>query len=254
MKLFQLFFLIPMLLTGCSEQVRNDTLVVATNSWTAAFAKAAGAKNVVVLAPVEMAHPAEYELRPSDIPLVMHAKVFIYAGYETMVKRLQSGLKIKPEVLLKIDTDYDMATIEKSVMEIAQHLGTEKMALLNLDSIRHLLTEGRAQFDISGQNATPVLANFFQQSIVREMGFEVAGVFGPAALEAGDIEKMAKLRSGIIADNEHNPVGLPLSAVKTGSNYRLLLNFPGLHHTNTLQDVIRYNISQLKVITEDFKQ
>lgn len=101
-------------------------------------------------------------------------------------------INLKQEVLLKIDTDYSMATIEKSVMEIAQRLGTEKTALQNIDSIRHTLAEGKARLDLSGMNSTPVLVNFFQQSIVKELGFEIAGVFGPASLEAGDIERMTK--------------------------------------------------------------
>ena len=246
MRRYQLVILSALISSGCGQPVKNDTMVVATNSWTAAFAKAAGAKNVVVLAPFEMAHPAEYELRPSDIPLIVHAKVIIFAGYETMVKRLQSGLELKPEVLVKIDTDYSMAAIEKSVMEIAQRLGTEKTALQNIDSIRHLILEGRARFDKSGLNGRPVLVNFFQQSIVKEMGFEVAGVFGPASLEAGDIDKMAKTGSTMIIDNQHNPVGMPLAKVMTGAVYRQLLNFPGMNQTATLPDVIRFNISQLE--------
>ena len=237
--------LLAMFLNGCIEPAKNDTVVVATNSWTAAYAKAAGAKNVVVLASFEMAHPAEYELRPSDIPVIVRARVIIFAGYETMVNRLQTGMNLNPDVLLKIETDYNMASIEKSVMDIAQRLGTEKIALQNLDSIRHLLSTGKAQFDQTGLNGTPVLVNLFQQSIVKEMGFGLAGIFGPAALEAGDIEKMAKAGSQIVIDNEHNPVGLPLAGIKTGVVYRQLLNFPGLHHTVTLQDVIRYNIRQL---------
>ncbi len=234
-----------LIFSGCKEPVRNDSMVVATNSWTAAFARSAGAKNVVVLAPFNMEHPSEYELRPSDIALIMHAKVIIFAGYETMVKRLQTGMELKKEVLLKIDTDYNMSTIEKSVMEIAQRLGTEKVALQNLDSIRYLLTESKAQFDKSGLNAAPVLVNFFQQSIAKELGFEVAGIFGPAALEAVDIEKMAKVTSGLILDNEHNPVGLPLVKIKSDNVYRKLLNFPGMHQTSSLMDVIRYNVQQL---------
>jgi zinc transport system substrate-binding protein len=245
MKFFRQYILIAMILAGCKEPVKNDSIVVATTSWTAAFAKAAGAKNVVVLAPMLMAHPSEYELRAVDIPMLKHARIIVYAGYETMVKRLQSGMDLKQEVLLKIETDYSMATMEKSIMDIAQRLGTERMALQNIDSIRHLITEARAQFDKTGLNATPVLVNFFQQSITKEMGFEVAGIFGPATLEAGDINKMAKARSGLIIDNEHNPVGLPLIKVKSDNSYKQLLNFPGLHQTSTLQDVIKYNIWQL---------
>lgn len=254
MKVYPLYILIALFFVSCNEPVKNDSMVVATNSWTAAFAKAAGAKNVVVLAPFEMEHPSEYELRAADIPIIVHAKVIIFAGYETMVKRLQSGMDLKQEALLKIETDYSMETVEKSVMVIAQRLGTEKVALQNIDSIRHLITEGRAQFDKSGLNSSPVIVNFFQQSIVKEMGFEVAGVFGPSALEAGDIDRMAKIGSGIIVDNEHNPVGIPLIKVKPGAVYRQLLNFPGLHHTTTLQEVIKYNILQLNFLAESRKQ
>jgi zinc transport system substrate-binding protein len=250
MKIFALIIASLLLLTGCSTPVKNNITVVATNSWTGAFARAAGAKNVVILAPIEMEHPSEYELRVADIPLIVHARLIIYAGYETMVKRLQSGMDLKKEVLLKIETDYSMATIEKSVMEIAQHLGTEKEAIQNIDSIRHLMVEAKLHLDKSGLNSTPVLVNFFQQSFAKEMGFDIAGVFGPAALEAGDLNRMAKARSGLILDNEHNPVGLPLKTVRTGTAYKKLLNFPGMHQTVTLQDVIKYNIQQINSVGE----
>lgn len=245
MKISIISLAVFFLFAGCSEPTKNNITVVATNSWTGAFAKAAGAKNIIILAPFEMEHPSEYELRAVDIPLVMHARLIIFAGYETMVKRLQSGMDLKKDVLLKIETDYSMATIEKSVMEIAQKLGTEKIALQNIDSIRHLMIEAKSQLDKSGLNSNPVLVNFFQQSIAKEMGFEIAGVFGPGSLEAGDLSRMAKSNAGIILDNEHSPVGLPLKAIKTDAVYRKLLNFPGMHHTITLQDVIKYNIQQI---------
>jgi len=254
MKIYIHSLFLALIFLSCQEPAKKETMVVATNSWTAAFAKAAGAQNIVILAPMEMAHPAEYELRAVDIPLVMNAKVIIYAGYETMVKRLQSGMELKKEVLLQIETDYNMETIEKSVMEIAQRLGTEKIALQNLDSIRHILLEGRANFDRTGTNATPLLVNFFQQSIVKEMGFNIAGVFGPGSLEAADIDRMARFNSTIVVDNEHNPVGKPIQNAISSMSYRQLLNFPGLHQTATLQDVIKYNILQLSSITTNLGQ
>ncbi len=254
MKLFPIYMILLFIIAACNEPVKNEPMVVATNSWTAAFAKTAGAKNIVVLAPFEMVHPAEYELRAADIPLIVHAKVIIFAGYETMVKRFESGMDLKKEVLVKIDTDYSMATIEKSVMEIAQRLGTEKIALQNLDSIRHLLAVGRAQFDKTGLNSTPVLVNFFHQSIVREMGFEVAAIFGPGSLEAADIARLAKLSYGMIVDNFHNPLGKPLLNIKSDVGYRQLLNFPGSHQTTDLQDVIHFNILQLNLSLEEQRQ
>ncbi len=73
MKNFLGIFLISLLFVTCKEPVKSDITVVATNSWTGAFARAAGAKNVVILAPFDMEHPSEYELRAADIPLVVNA-------------------------------------------------------------------------------------------------------------------------------------------------------------------------------------
>lgn len=238
------------LASSCNVPVKNENLVVTTNSWTAAFAKAAGAKNLLILAPYEMEHPSEYELRATDIPALTHAKVIIYAGYETMVKRIQSGMDIKKEALLKIDTDYSMETMEKSVMAIAKFLGTEKIAKQNLDSIRHVLTTGKMLLDKSGIKTKTVVVNFFQKSIVKEMGLNISGVFGPVPLEATDIDRIAKANSGIIIDNEHNPIGVPLQKIKSDAIYIQLLNFPGKHHTITLKDVIQYNIRQLCLTSE----
>jgi zinc transport system substrate-binding protein len=253
-KLYLFLLLLIPGIFSCSESVRKEPMVVATNSWTAAFATCAGAKNVMILAPMEMAHPAEYELRASDIPVLVHAKIVVYAGYETMVQRLKSGMELKSEALVKIETDYSMPAIEKSVLKIAKILGTEKIAIQNLDSIRHLLLAGRALCDKTNSNSAPILVNFFQQSIVREMGFQIAGVFGPAALEAGDIDKMMKLAPSVVIDNVHNPVGKPLLQSNPEVKYRQLLNFPGFHQTTTLQEVIQYNILQLSSLKEKNNQ
>ena len=243
-----------MLFFSCIQPAKNESVVVATNSWTAAFAKCAGADSVLILAPMEMEHPSEYELRATDIPKLIHARIIIYAGYETMVKHLQSGMDLKKEALLKIDTDYSMATIEKSVMAIAQRVGTEKVALQNIDSIRHLLANGKIRLSNTYINSTPVVVNFFQLSIVKELGFKVAGVFGPGPMEANDIDRMAKLQFNAIVDNVHNPVGKPLSKVNTTASYKALLNFPGLFHTTTIQDVIKYNLQQLESVSANIRQ
>lgn len=230
---------------SCKDKDQKLGQVVATNSWTAAFAKAAGATKVLVLAPYEMEHPSEYELRAKDIPVLSHAKVIIYAGYETMVQRIQTGMNLKKEVLLKIDTDYSMTSMEKSVMEIARKLGTEEIARQNLDSIRQTLADGKLLLQKAGINNHPVSVNFFQKSIVSEMGLPFDCIFGPAPLEAVDMDRISKSNSKAIVDNEHNPVGKPLQQVKMDAIYIQLLNFPGNHHTITLKDVIQFNISQL---------
>jgi zinc transport system substrate-binding protein len=206
---------------------------------------AAGVEHPIVLAPFEMAHPSEYELRPGDIPKLMKAEAIVYAGYEVMTERLRKGLDLPEEKLLLIDTDYNAETIEQSVMRIAVRLNTEAVARQNLQEIRRALEESRIAVEKKNLRGQPAIVHRFQASIARELGLVPVLLFGPGAPEAAEIATAAKTKSVLIIDNLHNPVGRPFHEVLPDARYVRLLNFPGLHHTQTLTDVIRYNASQL---------
>ncbi|MDR0572755.1 MAG: hypothetical protein LBG96_01780 [Tannerella sp.] len=221
------------------------SVVVATSSWTAAYARAAGAENIVVLAPFEMEHPSEYELRPGDIPKLMDAKVIVYAGYEVMTERLKKGLELPQDKLLLVDTDYSYATIEKSVMDIAVKLGTEDTARKNLSDIRRMFEEGRDAVNRKKMSEQPVIVHRFQASVAKELGLIPVVLFGPAAPEASEIAVAAGTQALLIIDNFHNPAGLSFREVLPDTRYVQLLNFPGLKGTKILTDVIRYNVSQI---------
>ena len=229
---------------GKTSQSSTDSgTVIATSSWTAAYAEAAGAENVVVLAPFEMEHPAEYELRPGDIAKLMNAKVIVYAGYEVMTERLKKGLDITEDKLLLVDTDYSFEKIEKSVMSIAARLGTEDIARENLRDIRRVFNEGRKAISDKKIAERPVVVHRFQASLVLELGLVPAATFGPASPEASEIAAISKIQMPLIIDNIHNPVGQPFKEVLPNARYKQLLNFPGLKETKSLTDVIRYNVS-----------
>ena len=225
----------------------NDTedVIIATSSWTAAYAEAAGAENVVVLAPFEMEHPAEYELRPGDIAKLMNAKVIVYAGYEVMTEQLKKGLDIPDDKLLLIDTDYSYEKIEKSVISIATRLGTEDVARENLRDIRRVFDEGRKAVEEKNLSEKPIVVHRFQSSLVRELGLSPAAIFGPAPPEASEIATVSKIQAFLIMDNIHNPVGKPFKEVLPNAHYEQLLNFPGLKGTKSITDVIRYNVLQI---------
>jgi hypothetical protein len=219
--------------------------VVATGSWTAAYASAAGADNIVTLAPFDMPHPSEYELRPTDIPKLTNADLIIYAGYEVMTEHLKERLDLQPEKLLRINTDYSYATMEKSIMQIAAMTGTENRATENLSAIRRVLDESRksvAEKQLIGQ---PVVVHRFQVSLARELGLTPVLLFGPASPEASEIIAVSKTNAVLILDNLHNPVGQPFWDVLPHAQYKQLLNFPGRFGTQTLSDVIRYNMTQI---------
>ena len=232
-------------LLSCNTKPSVSGSVIATTGWTAAYALAAGATDVSVLAPYEMVHPSEYELRPSDIDRLSRTNLILYAGYEVMVDQIKVGLKIPDEKLLKISTSYNFTEMEESVMLIAKRLGTEQTARKNLEEIKQLLLNGRINVHKMGLDQQPVLVHFFQESFAKEMGITPAMIFGPAPPEPKQILEMAHTNSVMILDNAHNPVGGPMKEILKNSDYRLLLNFPGLYKTRTIADVISYNIGQI---------
>ena len=220
--------------------------VVATTSWTAAYAIAAGAANVSVLAPYEMVHPSEYELRPGDIGrLSKTGTIVVFAGYEVMINQIKSGLKIPEDKMVQISTSYNYAEIEKSVMLIAKLLGTEQTARKNLEEVKQLFINGRRMIHKNGLDKQPVLVHLFQESFARELGITPVMIFGPAPPEPKQILEMAHTNAVLIIDNAHNPVADSVKEILKKEKYKTLLNFPGLYQTRTIADVIRYNIAQL---------
>ncbi|MCX6238655.1 MAG: ABC transporter substrate-binding protein [Bacteroidia bacterium] len=242
----QLFILLIFCcLSSCNNKPLPSNGVIATTSWTAAYAQAAGATNVTVLAPYEMVHPSEYELRPGDIGRLSKTNLIVYAGYEVMVNQIKAGLKIPEEKMIKIVTSYNFAEIEESVMLIAKRLGTEPTAIKNLKEIKQLLLKGRLDVQEKGLDKQPVLVHFFQESFARELGINPSMIFGPAPPEPKQILEMARTNAVLIIDNAHNPVGGSVKDILKNGDNKLLLNFPGLYQTRTIADVIRYNIDQL---------
>jgi zinc transport system substrate-binding protein len=232
-------------LLSCSTKKTETGTVVATTSWTAAYAMAAGATDVTVLAPYEMVHPSEYELRPGDIVRLNNSKLIVYAGYEVIVSQFKTGLDLADDKMVKIATSYNYEEISNSVMMIAEKIGTEEIALKNLQEIKDLLLKGKEEVQKSGFDKHVVLVHFFQESFAKEMGITPSLVFGPAPPEPKQILQMAQTNSTLILDNAHSPVGGPIKEILKNGEYRLLLNFPGLYNTRTIADVIRYNTLQI---------
>ena len=224
---------------------KGEDVVVATSSWTAAYAQAAGAKNVVLLAPLTMSHPSEYELRPGDIPKLKNATLIVYAGYEVMTAQLQKGLDIPSDKLYRIDTDYNYQTIAQTVMDLAFRLGTEEAARENLLEIQQVFLEAKKMVNDKRLTGQKVVVHRFHVSIAQELGLVPALIFGPVAPEAKDLLSVSKADVSFILDNRHNPVGLSFREVLPYAYYRQLLNFPGQIGTKTLSDVIRYNVTQI---------
>jgi zinc transport system substrate-binding protein len=242
MKFKSLFILILMpLLT----QAQKDLNIIASTSWTAAYARAAGILNVDQLAPSSLEHPAEYELQIGDLEKIKKADFIVYAGYETVISQIQQSLKIDQNKFIKIGTSYVESEIRSEVLKIAEKANTVDKAERSLQAIHQLFSEAKADIEKSGLKGKPVIAHFFQAGFAKEIGLNPVAIFGPAPLESYNLGELAKKDAVLIIDNLHNPIAQPLSEIKKRTKTIQLLNFPGLYNTITIEDVIRYNLRQI---------
>ena len=214
--------------------------VVASTAWTGAFARVAGADEVRVLAPFDLSHPPEYELRPSDIRTVMNADLVIYAGYENMVERLVEAAGQSDAETIQIQTIHSVPVMTRSVLSIARALGTEETAGRNLDRLVEFLDEWSREVGDYEYDGQPVVAHFHQQALARQLGMNVVGVFGPAPLEARQIDELTRMEPALIIDNGHNPVAEPI-AETTQAAVSVWYNFPGIEGTRTLMEIFELN-------------
>ncbi|HUJ77205.1 MAG TPA: zinc ABC transporter substrate-binding protein, partial [bacterium] len=162
------------------KQVR----IVATTSWTAALAEAAGATDVRTIAPSDLRHPAEYDLKPSDVTALSGADLIVSTGFEVMAKRLAEAAGSRRIRILQVDADYSLPTLRRSILAIAAVTGTESQARASIRALEDFMTSWKADLRAQGLEGAPVAVHLFQQPLAQELGFTVAGVFGPAPLEA----------------------------------------------------------------------
>ena len=235
-RLIVLIFFSFAVALGASPVSENDISVVATTSWAAAFALAAGAEDVHVLAPYEMQHPPEYELRPSDLVILSEADLVIFGGYERMAGKIREALGADSPRLLQIPTDYTLATMESTIGVLSEALGT--VADDPAKVYREFYADWRRELEGLDVIGKKVIAHVFLKPFADEIGIEVVGVFGPAPLEARQIVNLSNLEADLILDNWHNEVGKPLLEVMKDTPVIELINFPGVEGTKTLLDVL----------------
>ncbi len=220
--------------------------VVATNTWTAALASAAGATTIVTLAPAALRHPAEYELKPSDVTALDGADLIVYTGFEVMAQKLADAAAGRRISMLKIDADYSLATLRASLTAIGKALGTQAVAQHNLSVLETFMQSWKDELRSVGLSGAPILVHVFQQPLMAELGFAIKGVFGPDPLEADQITKLSKENVRLVVDNWHNEVAAPLKETVKGARFASLINFPGPDNTVSLLDVLIDDRARLK--------
>jgi zinc transport system substrate-binding protein len=220
--------------------------VVATTSWTAALASAAGAVTIVTLAPSDLRHPAEYDLKPSDLAALKGADLVVYTGFEVMAKKLADAAGAQKVRLLKVDADYSLATMRASLAAIAGVLGTQDTAKSAMAALEAFMASWKDELRRAKVLDRPVLVHVFQQPLIAELGLAVAGTFGPAPLEAAQITKLSATKAVLVVDNWHNEAAGPLRETLKAARFASLINFPQPPATRSLLDVLIEDRARLK--------
>lgn len=218
--------------------------VVASTSWSAAFADIAGADEVESIAPVNLRHPPEYEITVSDVQKISDSEVFIFAGFERMMKTL--GTKVANKgVSVQVTLDNSLATVKESTLKIAQALGTEDIQKVRFAEYEKLVKDGQKKALKKKLNKKKVLCNKNQTYLAKELGLEIAGIFGPGPVTAEELLEAKKAGYDLIIDNIHNPTGKPVTEVLPKAKYIVWRNFPEAVEHDALKKVVADNIEAL---------
>jgi hypothetical protein len=207
------------------------------------MARAAGADNVRILAPLDLRHPPEYELKPSDLNAASKADIIIYAGWEQFAKKLADTAGSAGVRTITVQTSNNPEEFKAEAAKIARALGTEAK-LEEWWSAFLPFAETLRERVLAAYPDRRVVVNRMQTPFVAWLGFDVVGEFGPAEPSPAVILELARMKPALVLDNYHGPSGQPV-AEAANAVYVELLNFPGKDGTLTIEDVFRYNADVL---------
>jgi zinc transport system substrate-binding protein/iron/zinc/copper transport system substrate-binding protein len=228
---------------GRADDKSGEPAIVVSTSWVAAIADAAGLENVKILAPVDLQHPPEYELKPSDLQAVSQARVIVYAGWEMFAKKLAETADGANISVIKVNTTNDPDVLAGEAQKLAEQFGTVAAFEKWRDNFKVETTDLRAKVLAAWPDKRAVVQRM-QTPFVKWLGFEIIGEYGPAEPSPQVILGLVNMKPALVVDNYHGPSGMPVSeAAKVP--YAELINFPGRGGTKTLNDVFRYNADVL---------
>lgn len=211
--------------TTAAGSVATGPKVVASTTWTGAYAKLAGASDITVIAPTSILHPPDYDPKPSDLLAAADADIVVYAEFESFAPRLTEAAG-GDATTFPLTLENTAASIEAEVMRLAAELGTEAVARTNLDAFLAAAAElGADAATHVGDTAPVVVSQLFMSYWADWAGLTSAGAFGPQPMSAGELSELMGMSPTIVFDNYHVPGGQAFEA--EGIARIELINYPG---------------------------
>ena len=219
-----------------------ESEVVATTSLTAAIAKAAGAKEVKVLTPPGQKHPPEYDLKPSDLLKIEGAAVVIYGGYEKMVSKLLETTKNKGIQAIQISTETSPENLIAQARKISKVLKSEKEEeTWEKKFLQELAGMEKRMSPYAGKRA---VVHPFAQPFAKWARLSIVHVIRPGELTPRVVAEAVKKTPDVVVDVLHFPVARVI-AENAKCKYAQVINFPGINETSSLEDIFKYNSTEL---------
>jgi zinc transport system substrate-binding protein len=221
------------LLSGCSssEGEQHDhhghahPVVVATTTWEAAFAEAAGAENVKVIVPPSVHHAPDYDPKPSDLTAVAEADFVLYAPFEPFAAKIKEAAGSRAE-LIEVDLDNSADKVKAQVQALGQRFGTTEaaQAWTATFSSEYDKLSGDVRSAWPGGKQPTVIAQVFSTWAADLAGAQIVGTYGPEAVTPGQLAELTAKKPRFVLDNAHMSTGtvLPDSGVGQVS----IVNYP----------------------------
>ena len=232
-----------LLLAGCGttatpQPQQTGPKVVATTSWEAGFAKAAGATDVTVIVPKSVLHAPDYDPKPSDLKAVADADYVLYAPFESFAPKITdaAGSKAK-KVEVALDNSRDKVKAE--VTRLGELFGTQAAAKKWIEGFDAEYTKlsGEVKAKWPGGQQPKVVAQMFVGYAADLAGAELLGVYGPEPVTASQVAELRNKAPQFVFENSHMSTGtvLPDANAKQVD----LVNYPD--DDNDLLGVYRAN-------------
>ncbi|MCS7475421.1 metal ABC transporter substrate-binding protein [Umezawaea endophytica] len=218
-----------LLLAGCGSKADTAAApgpkVVATTTWEAGFAKAAGATNVTVIVPRSVAHAPDYDPKPSDLAAVADADFVLFAPFEGFAKKITdaagSGAKTVEVVL-----DNSRDKVKAEVTRLGELFGTKESAAKWVTAFdaeyAKLADEVKAAWP--GGQPPKVVAQAFVGYAADLAGAQVLGFYGPEPITAAQVADLSGKAPQFVFENTHMSTGTVLS--DSPAEQVMIVNYP----------------------------
>ncbi|MDA0567446.1 zinc ABC transporter substrate-binding protein [Streptomonospora sp. S1-112] len=200
--------------------------VVATTTWQAAFARAAGAQDVTVIVPASVQHAPDYEPRPSDLAAVAGAEFVLYSPFESFAEQITEAAGADAEAV-EVNADNSPDVIAAEVAELGERFGTAEAArewLAEFDSVRARLRED-VEADWPGGERPTAVAQVYAGWAAELAGAEVVGTYGPDQVSPQEVAELSGAEPDLVLDNAHMSTGAVLP--DSGAAEVDVVNYPG---------------------------